>query len=95
MLTYTQWYTKLISLTVHYYTQSYTQGEKRMWKQSTIFGEKLDLPSKEELEELCCESCYTAKEKTCVCKCHGAYHGLGRLNERSQQGKEETEKASC
>jgi hypothetical protein len=62
-----------------------------VWNQTTIFGEKLDLPTKEELEVLCCESCYTAKEKTCTCKCRGAYHGLGRLNSREE--KEEPKEA--
>jgi len=56
-----------------------------MWKQTTIFGKKLDLPTKEELRDLCCESCYNAEEETCVCKCHGAYHGLGRLNQLQVQ----------
>ena len=51
-----------------------------MWNQTNIFGEKLTLPTKEGLNQVCCESCYTAKEEVCVCHCHRAYHGLGNLN---------------
>ena len=51
-----------------------------MWNQTSIFGEKLEFPTKEELKDACCESCYTAKEPECDCKCHGAFHGLGNLN---------------
>ena len=63
-----------------------------MWKQSNLFGENLELPSKQELSDLCCESCYTAKEKVCVCKCHGAYHGLANLNGRSEHEETKEEK---
>jgi hypothetical protein len=60
-----------------------------MWKQSNLFGENLELKKGDNpLEDLCCESCYNAEEETCVCRCHGAFHGLGRLNSRSE--KEET-----
>jgi len=54
-----------------------------MWNQTNIFGEKLPIPTEEDLKEICCESCYTAKEEECTCKCHGAYHGLGNLNHKS------------
>ena len=56
-----------------------------MWKQNNLFGEQLELPSKQELSELCCESCYTAAEPECDCKCHGAYHGLGNLNKQTHK----------
>jgi len=28
-------------------------------------------------ENVCCESCWNAKNKRCICKCNGRYHGLG------------------
>jgi hypothetical protein len=49
-----------------------------MWNQINLFGEKLNIP--EDLKDVCCEACYNAKEEKCVCRCHGAYHGLGSLN---------------
>ena len=45
-----------------------------------MFGEILKVPKEKELSQVCCESCYIAQEVVCVCKCHGAYHGLGHLN---------------
>ncbi len=57
-----------------------------MWKQINIFGEKLEIPTqKKEFSEICCESCYTAKEEKCDCKCHGAFHGLGNLNKEKKE----------
>jgi hypothetical protein len=56
-----------------------------MWNQTNLFGEKLNVPGKEELSEVCCESCYMAKEEVCVCKCHGAFHGLGNLNKQKEK----------
>lgn len=54
-----------------------------MWNQTNIFGEKLENPkTKQELDAVCCESCYTATEPECNCRCHGAFHGLGNLNKR-------------
>ena len=32
----------------------------------------------------CCESCYMAKEKRCVCRCGGAFHGLGNAQHRHE-----------
>jgi hypothetical protein len=56
-----------------------------MWNQKTLFNKVLDLPkSKAELDAVCCESCYTATEPECDCRCHGAYHGLGNLNSSKQ-----------
>ncbi len=50
-----------------------------MLNQTDLLGDNLELPStKEEINKVCCEACYTAKEKKCTCKCNGAYHGLGR-----------------
>ena len=49
-----------------------------MWNQTNLLGQELKIPSK--ITEVCCESCYTAKEEKCTCQCHGAYHGLGNLN---------------
>jgi hypothetical protein len=47
--------------------------------QKTLSGKTLKLPkTKEEIDEVCCEACYSALEKECRCKCHGAYHGLGK-----------------
>jgi hypothetical protein len=55
-----------------------------MIEQKDLFGDSLRKPhaikDKEQLKILCCEPCYFAKEKDCNCKCHGAYHGLGRYN---------------
>lgn len=52
-----------------------------MWNQKDLFGEILELPkTQEELNDVCCEACYTAQEQKCVCRCHGAYHGLGNHN---------------
>jgi hypothetical protein len=59
---------------------------KKMWNQKTLFNQVLDLPkSKAELDAVCCESCYLAAEPECVCKCHGAFHGLGNLNKREEK----------
>ena len=51
-----------------------------MWKQTTVFGETLEIP--ENLKEVCCSACYNANEPVCVCQCHGAYHGLGNKNRK-------------
>lgn len=59
------------------------------WKQSSLTGQKLELPTQKDLNTVCCESCYNALEETCTCKCHGAYHGLGRLNKREQDAAEQ------
>ncbi len=57
-----------------------------MMHQKDLFGDELPLPkTKEELNDVCCESCYTAQEKVCTCRCHGAYHGLGN-GEKSNSG---------
>jgi hypothetical protein len=57
----------------------------KLWRQSTVFGEKLPM-SEDPLKppEGCCSSCYLANEKVCRCTCRGAYHGLGRLNKRTR-----------
>jgi len=65
------------------------QGGLNVWNQINIFGEKLEVPSDEKLKEVCCEACYTATEPECTCKCHGAYHGLGNLNNQRKQRKKE------
>ena len=52
-----------------------------MWNQTNLFGKVLEIPV--ELKTVCCEVCYNAAEEKCDCKCHGAYHGLGRLNTRA------------
>jgi hypothetical protein len=61
---------------------------KKMWKQNNLFGEQLpmneetpDLPP----EHICTETCYTATEEKCTCRCGGAYHGLGNLNKHKEQ----------
>ena len=56
-----------------------------MWKQNNLFGEQL--PMNKENPELppehaCTETCYTATEEKCTCRCGGAYHGLGNHNKR-------------
>lgn len=28
---------------------------------------------------VCCEACWNATGKRCECKCHGVYHGKGRV----------------
>jgi hypothetical protein len=62
----------------------------KMWRQKNLLGDKLELkPGKNPLEGLCTESCYMAEEEKCTCRCHGAYHGLGRLNKRRHNGDEE------
>lgn len=54
-----------------------------MIKQNNLFNEPLDLPqNKKELKDVCCEACYYAEGPDCDCQCHGAYHGLGRVNKR-------------
>jgi len=54
-----------------------------MINQKTLFGKVLELPkTKQELNEICCERCYTASEQKCICKCKGKWHGLGNLNKR-------------
>lgn len=37
----------------------------------------------------CCKRCYFAKGKRCTCKCKGAFHGLGKLNETKMQEDDE------
>jgi hypothetical protein len=60
-----------------------------MWNQKTLFNKVLDLPkNKQDLDEVCYESCYTATENKCKCKCNGVFHGLGNLNRAKQDGKE-------
>ena len=49
-----------------------------MWNQINLYGEELKIPEK--IQEVCCVACYTAKEEKCTCQCHGAFHGLGNLN---------------
>lgn len=51
-------------------------------KQTSLSNGKV--PSKEELNKVCCAACYTATEEKCACKCHGAYHGLGRTNSQER-----------
>lgn len=65
--------------------------EPKKWRQSTVFGVKLEIPEKRDLDKVCCASCYYAEEPVCNCKCHGAYHGLGRLNKRTKRDSEKTE----
>jgi hypothetical protein len=56
--------------------------------QKDLFGEVLELPkSKQELDAVCCESCFTASEQKCICKCKGKWHGLGNLNSSKQGDK--------
>jgi hypothetical protein len=40
-----------------------------------------DLPPK----QACDEKCYDAEGERCQCRCGGAYHGLGRLNNRERK----------
>lgn len=61
-----------------------------MWMQKNLFGKALKTPapaSKKEINKVCCEPCYTAKNRKCTCKCHGAYHGLGKVNSRDPNDK--------
>jgi len=60
-------------------------AEKKLWHQATVFGAKLEVPEEKELEKVCCVSCYYAENPECDCKCHGAFHGLGRLNKRNKE----------
>jgi hypothetical protein len=54
-----------------------------MFAQKTLFNQVLKLPkTKKELDAVCCESCYTASEPKCDCRCRGAFHGLGNLNKQ-------------
>ena len=55
-----------------------------MWAQTCVFGEKLEVPTKEDLKNVCCEACYNATEPKCQCQCHGAFHGLGNLNKKAK-----------
>ena len=65
-----------------------------MWNQKTLFNQVLELPkSKTELDAVCCESCYSATEPECTCRCHGAFHGLARLNSRAEKAQAGGEKA--
>jgi len=57
-------------------------------KQTNLFGKVLTPKigsGKEDYE--CCEACYTAKEKVCVCRCHGAFHGLGNPQSKRKKDK--------
>ena len=65
-----------------------------MWNQINLFGQRLELNRKSDnpLEGICCEPCFNATEEKCNCRCHGAYHGLGRLNKRDPNDKELPEK---
>jgi len=57
-----------------------------MINQKTLFEKTLENPqTKEALNKVCCESCYTAKEEKCDCKCHGAFHGLGNHNKNERK----------
>ena len=57
-----------------------------MWNQTDIFGNELKIPEK--IGEVCCESCYTAQDEVCTCRCHGAFHGLGNLNKKKEEESE-------
>ena len=57
-----------------------------MITQANLFGEKLPLPKTvDEIKNVCCSSCFYAKDPECDCQCHGAYHGLGNLAKRNQK----------
>ncbi len=56
-----------------------------MWNQTNLDGKILELPT--ELQSVCCEICYNATEEKCDCKCHGAFHGLGNLNKKTETEK--------
>lgn len=43
--------------------------------------------TKNELNKVCCEACYNAIGPDCDCRCHGAYHGLGNLNNPKKPNK--------
>lgn len=49
-------------------------------KQTDLFGKELDL-APEEVNEVCCTQCYTAKDEPCTCKCGGTHHGKAHQNE--------------
>jgi hypothetical protein len=56
-----------------------------MFAQKTLFNKVLELPkTKAELDQVCCSSCFYAKDPECDCQCHGAFHGLGNLNKRDE-----------
>ena len=59
--------------------------EKKLWHQSIVFGAKLEIPEKTDLDKVCCASYYYAEDPECHCKCHGAFHDLGRLNKRDRE----------
>jgi hypothetical protein len=65
----------------------------KLWRQVTVFGEKLPT-SEDPLKppEGCYSSCFMATEKVCRCTCRGAFHGLGRLNQRAKTQKENNRK---
>ena len=51
-----------------------------------INGKKIDAVSCGPLHppKGCTEACYSAltEKEACTCRCHGAYHGIGRINNR-------------
>jgi hypothetical protein len=53
-----------------------------------LFGQQLPMnPKNPNLppEHTCDERCYDAEGERCSCRCGGAYHGLGRLNQRERK----------
>ena len=34
---------------------------------------------------LCVESCYTATEEKCTCRCNGAYHGKAHAKDETEE----------
>lgn len=62
-----------------------------MWKKNNLFGQQLPMNKddpEQPPEHVCTETCYTASEEKCTCRCGSAYHGLGSLN---KQHKEKTQ----
>ena len=35
------------------------------------------------ISSVCCTACYNAEEDKCICKCGGAYHGMGKNKNHS------------
>lgn len=54
-----------------------------MMSQTSLFGKPVEV-TRDVLNIICCSPCYNAKEKECVCKCNGAFHGLGLQQTREE-----------